>query len=285
MICSNQKLGKSIRIQIVVCQRPTARIAFSTKPPYIVPRPIQSLDATDVSKVYKVLTGRVGHAVYVYHFIQPICFRYLTAAVLENRTPHITKPILFNQLHPLRIKAVVQVVTERSKIVIDGSKTDSTLPFQKSRHFGTARLKLVDIGKIEQVFVLMRIIQKIHDRKTEIIRIRPAHAADIENTSNNKNSVEIARNNSIAQIIKADRTFSGAVCRKLVRFRKNVVEKEILYGNGSRSIGAGNRPNDKIEIGFLSKFEEIASGHTYKLRRHGRLYKSGRTALFKLHII
>ena len=106
----------------------------------------------------------------------------------------------------------------------------------------------------------MCIIEKIHYRETEVIRIRSTYSADIENSGDYENSAKIARNNCAAQFIKDDRTFSRVVGGKLVRSRENVVEKEILHRKRNRTTGIRLGLNDKIEIGALSELGENYHG-------------------------
>ena len=178
--------------------------------------------------------------------IRPVFLRYRAFIVPKNATPHVTKAVIFKHLHPFFIKSVVQVIGEWTKIVIDGSKTNGTLPCQEPRHFRAARLKAVDIDQIEQVLVLLRIIEKIHDGETEVIRIRPTYSIDIEYSADNENSAEIVIQNNAAQLIEDEGTVSRGVRCKGVCFREDWFEKEILHGKGNRSRGIRKRLNHQI---------------------------------------
>ena len=138
--------------------------------------------------------------------------------------------------------------------------SDGTLPFQKPRHFRAARLKLIDKSQIEQVLVLLRIIEKIHDGETEIILIGATNALDIEYDADNKNSAEIASRNRAAQLIKDESTVSRGVRRKGVGFRENCFEEKILHRKRNRPRGIRDRLNHQIEIGCLSETGENFPG-------------------------
>ena len=151
---------------------------------------------------------------------------------------------------------------------------------------GPPDVRLIDINQIEQVFVFMRIIEKIHYGETEIIGIRTTDPADVKNTGDDENSTEIARKNSVAEQIEGDCTFTGMIRCKLICFCKHVVKEEILHRERNRAIGIGLGLNDKIEIGILSELEKIAAGSACQLGRHRGLRESrGRTSRFKLYII
>ena len=244
------------------------------KPPDTVPRSVLGLDFTDILKVRKFDSSRIGLAFYVDHFNRPVFFRYLAIAALkrhDNITSHGLKSIIFKHLHPFLIKTIIQVIGEFLETVTDGTKSVCMLPCLEPCHFGAARLKTVNIGKIEQVLVLLRIIEKIHDGETEIIRIRATYSINIKNTADNENSTEIAIPNRAAQLIKDEGTVSREVRRKCVCFCEDCFEKEILHGKRNRPRGIRKRLNHQIEIGCLPEREKITPGGADQLGGHQEL--------------
>ena len=202
-----------------------------------------------------------------------------------EEAPGGLESVFGQQIGPFLVQGQLQVIAELQEIIRVGSIAQVSFVLHEAFHLRPARLQTEGIGDVEEVFVAVLVLEKIHHGEARVIFESRRLTLQLDGGGDFKHPAQFFLRHRAVEGGKRNDRLPGIVRRERVVFLEDGVEKEVLHGQCHGSLRLRGRRDHKLEIRRLAKFEEIAAGRAAQLRQDRDPGEVGHLALLELNVV